>query len=449
MPPGDKMDVLELKQKRQEFLRAVYLATDGDRLTNVNMLDIGRSVGLGPQATDSTVDFLTNEGLLSYFAAGGEITITHRGVKTVEESPSFDKDLLAKHQAERLTLLRFLYDLGSQPNSYGIDIRDLNNALAGTDQEIAKTIAYLEGEGLVNFTSFGTVSLTHAGRLYIEGILANDQEALLARDAQRRMHRIIAELHNIGLGRDGAFVEKKLLAQRLGYTQEELNHYGQRLKELGFAEIHGTKIALTILGTDEIDDPENATLFSEIFPNSSYGQDPTEVHVVNVPAPIITRVGKVPDAITSTLESFQRDHPNPNKTAFLMMRFAKSPAHKEIVQAIRETLQPFGIAAVRADDIEYTSDLYYNILTYIYGCGFGIAVFERIQQDEFNPNVSFEVGYLSALEKPICLLKDQTLKALHADLVGKLYRPFDPQDPRGTIPTALERWLKDKHIIPR
>jgi hypothetical protein len=111
------------------------------------------------------------------------------------------------------------------------------------------------------------------------------------------------------------------------------------------------------------------------------------------------------------------------------------------------TLQPFGITAVRADDKHYHDDLWPNVLTYIHGCGFGIAVFERLEQDEFNPNVSLEVGYLYGLGKPVCLLKDKTLKTLHTDLVGKLYRPFDPQNPKTTIPTELSKWLADKGIV--
>lgn len=105
-----------------------------------------------------------------------------------------------------------------------------------------------------------------------------------------------------------------------------------------------------------------------------------------------------------------------------------------------------GITAVRADDKQYHDDLLQNIQTYIYGCGFGIAVFERIEEENFNPNVSLEVGYMLALRKPVCLLKDKTLRTLHADLIGKLYRVFDPQDPLKTISSELSKWMKDKDI---
>ncbi|HEX8141456.1 MAG TPA: hypothetical protein VF553_02605 [Pyrinomonadaceae bacterium] len=156
----------------------------------------------------------------------------------------------------------------------------------------------------------------------------------------------------------------------------------------------------------------------------------------------------LPVEIQESLELFKSDHPDPTKVAFAMMRFGNTKAHTDIVTGIQNTLAPYGITAVRADDKQYHDDLFPNVLTYVYGCGFGIAIFERIETEEFNPNVALEVGYMFALKKNVCLLKDKTLKTLHADLVGKLYRVFDPLDPIGTIPDELSRWLKDKRIIP-
>jgi hypothetical protein len=133
-----------------------------------------------------------------------------------------------------------------------------------------------------------------------------------------------------------------------------------------------------------------------------------------------------PPEIQQSIREFRLDHPDPSKVAFLMMKYGKTKAHSNIVDGINQALTSHGIVAVRADEKDYHADLYPNILTYIYGCGFGIAVFERIEQDDFNPNVSLEVGYMIALGKKVCLLKDQTLPKLHTDLVSKLYKEFDP-----------------------
>jgi len=116
-------------------------------------------------------------------------------------------------------------------------------------------------------------------------------------------------------------------------------------------------------------------------------------------------------------------------------------------KAIRSCLTKYGINGLRADDKHYHDDLFPNVLTYLWGSIIGIAVFERLETEDFNPNVSLEVGYMRALGKHICLLKDKTLPTLQTDLIGKLYTPFDPQDPEGSIPESLEKWLRDKEII--
>ena len=102
---------------------------------------------------------------------------------------------------------------------------------------------------------------------------------------------------------------------------------------------------------------------------------------------------------------------------------------------------------MRADDRQYHDELFSNVVTYLHGCGTGIAVYEVSEAMTFNPNISLEVGYMLALGKPVLLLKDKNLSVLHADLIGRLYKEFDPANPNDTIPIAVERWLRDKGII--
>lgn len=159
------------------------------------------------------------------------------------------------------------------------------------------------------------------------------------------------------------------------------------------------------------------------------------------------RLTQAPVEIHDSLQRFQMDYPDPAKAAFLIMRFRETRAHLEIYEAVGDCLGGYGIKALRADEKYYHDDLYHNILTYMHGCGFGVAVFERIEEELFNPNISLEVGYLLALQKPICILKDRTLKTLHADLMGKLYKVFDPLEARATLGSALSDWLRDKGLV--
>ncbi len=150
--------------------------------------------------------------------------------------------------------------------------------------------------------------------------------------------------------------------------------------------------------------------------------------------------------LSSFLGRFRSDHSGATKRGFLMMPFGDTPAHERIAKCIRDVCSSVGLEALRADDSRYSDDLLPNIRTYMHGCDFGVAVFERLTSDLFNPNVSLEVGYMLALGKPVCLLKDRTLQALQSDLVGRLYDSFDVQQVEETLPPVLVRWLREKRL---
>lgn len=154
----------------------------------------------------------------------------------------------------------------------------------------------------------------------------------------------------------------------------------------------------------------------------------------------------LPTELKESLKRFREDHSDPSKCVFVIMRFGSTNAHKSILESLRSTVAAQSFKALRADDKEYHGDLFWNILTYIYGCSAGIAVFERIEREEFNPNIALEVGYMMALQKPVLLLKDTTLKYLNTDLIGKLYKTFDPQNIPETIPPQLLSWMRDKKL---
>lgn len=147
------------------------------------------------------------------------------------------------------------------------------------------------------------------------------------------------------------------------------------------------------------------------------------------------------------MESFRKDHPSSEKCAFIMMQFTNTRLHNEIIMTIKSSCASHGIVALRADDKSYSDDLLPNVRTYMHSCGFGIAIFERLTSEIFNPNVSLEVGYMMALGKPTLLLKDSTLSSLPTDLVGRLYKTFDTQNPQESMPPVIEKWLGEKSLV--
>ncbi|WP_197513130.1 hypothetical protein [Acidihalobacter aeolianus] len=150
--------------------------------------------------------------------------------------------------------------------------------------------------------------------------------------------------------------------------------------------------------------------------------------------------------IASGLEKFRKDYPNGTKTAFIIMQFGNTKLHNEIVETIKEILKRNNIVGLRADDKEYMDDLFPNVKVYMHACDFGIAVFDRITENDFNPNVTLEVGYMLGMGKDVLLLKDKTLKSLSTDLTGRLYKQFDTTEVKNSLPEQLEKWLSDKGL---
>jgi hypothetical protein len=155
---------------------------------------------------------------------------------------------------------------------------------------------------------------------------------------------------------------------------------------------------------------------------------------------------EIENELIDSFKNFSKDFPDPKKCCFLMMKFEDSKEQSKIVKALKEEFTKRGLNLLRVDHKAYCDDLFLNIKTYMHGCAFGLALFERINSNYFNPNVSLEVGYMMALKKPILFLKDKNLDSLHSDLVGKLYYSFDVQNKK-TIKSILDKWLTEKEII--
>ena len=137
------------------------------------------------------------------------------------------------------------------------------------------------------------------------------------------------------------------------------------------------------------------------------------------------------------------DYPNSSSNVFLMMRFHDTEQHREILAALREALAYYGLHGLRVDDKSYSESLWSNVKSYMDACDCGIAVFEQIKDDDFNPNVSLELGYMMALKKPLLLLKEKHLKALPSDILGNLYKSFDSYDISNSIRPSVLEWLRD------
>ena len=154
-----------------------------------------------------------------------------------------------------------------------------------------------------------------------------------------------------------------------------------------------------------------------------------------------------PPELLASLASFRKLFPDPAKCVFLMLQFGSSPPSKAMVDTIKAALKARGFTGLRADDYKFSKILWLNIATYLHGCGAGIAIFDRVESDSYNPNVALEAGYMIALGKHIGFFKERTVRGLQSDLAGHIWTAFEIHDP-ASIWKAVNDWLRDDLGVP-
>jgi hypothetical protein len=73
-----------------------------------------------------------------------------------------------------------------------------------------------------------------------------------------------------------------------------------------------------------------------------------------------------------------------------MMRYQSRSPFPEIEATIREALAAYSLTAVFARDLLVHGGLWENVCACMNSCHYGLAVFERLHEPEFNPNVACE-----------------------------------------------------------
>ena len=126
---------------------------------------------------------------------------------------------------------------------------------------------------------------------------------------------------------------------------------------------------------------------------------------------------------------------------FVIMPFRKEL--NKVYEIIKDIFASKGYSAIRADEKEFTNDLWENVRVYLECCNVAVAIFDKDDQDNYNPNVAIEVGYMLSKGNKVCLLKDKKLPTLPSDLISKMYKEYDSDDVEGTLPEQLGLWIRD------
>ena len=198
---------------------------------------------------------------------------------------------------------------------------------------------------------------------------------------------------------------------------------GEAVREFGYRQPIGVTLPVSALDAEESAVSE---ILGEVAEN--VGQQLSEkvrINRLNIPLGF--------QHLDRFMPGFLQDHPEPEKNVFLMMRFKEGQQYDEIRTVLRENLAIHGLKVLRADDKDYTGDLWETVCLYMLGCKYGIAVFEEIDEREFNPSVALELGFLMAHNIRCLILRDRRMPNLPTDIVGKLYKTFDTYNIRDTV----------------
>lgn len=135
------------------------------------------------------------------------------------------------------------------------------------------------------------------------------------------------------------------------------------------------------------------------------------------------------------------------KTAFIIMKFSKDERFNKALEIIKSKLAEYDIIGIRADEEQFASTIWENIKVYMDNADFGIAIAESVEDQYINSNVSVEIGYMLALKKKVCLLKEKSLDKLHSDFAGIIYKEFDIDNVEESLPKTLEKWMRFEKIV--
>ena len=135
---------------------------------------------------------------------------------------------------------------------------------------------------------------------------------------------------------------------------------------------------------------------------------------------------------------------------FIMMPFrqGRDERYEAIERVLRTELKKQKFRAWLASDRQLAPQLWDNVAAFLLACKYAVAVFTRIDRDnrieeEFNPNVSLELGFCLSRGRDVLILKDSPLKRLQTDLVGHLYEEFSLNQVTRQLPRIVRRWAKN------
>jgi hypothetical protein len=129
------------------------------------------------------------------------------------------------------------------------------------------------------------------------------------------------------------------------------------------------------------------------------------------------------------------------RNIFLISRFPAgvSDPLSAIFERIRRAAAEHDMTVHLASDSNAEDTLWANVVTYMWGCRYGIALIDD-HPAGLNPNVLIEIGSMLMTGRRCAILKDPSAPKMPTDLVGHIYKSVTFRDHEG-IERAIHEWL--------
>ena len=126
-----------------------------------------------------------------------------------------------------------------------------------------------------------------------------------------------------------------------------------------------------------------------------------------------------------------------------------------IAKRVLQILYNYDIRGYIADVPSGLNDkrVWENIEVFMHGCDFGIAIYlddtepdkdGKKRDNEMNPNINVEVGYMLGLQKEVCILRHTKSERLPSYITGMNYVSFTTTE---NLEEVLTNWLLNRGII--
>jgi hypothetical protein len=137
---------------------------------------------------------------------------------------------------------------------------------------------------------------------------------------------------------------------------------------------------------------------------------------------------------------FRRHHPD--LTIFLLMRFEDSPVMRAITEGVRAAGDHNGREVIRADDYDYTGEVWANVALCLRNSDVVIAVLDEIEHRDCDANVMVELGFALGTGRRCLILVERHQREIPVVLRRRLTRIFDAYDVPKSVEAQVDDWLR-------